>query len=444
MCALARTGRALAPNPLPRKEARPMATPTTAPSAANSAAPTRPAWQTPLVIMFCGALVFMLSAGTRQTFGLFLRPMSTDLGWGREVFALSVAILTLFMGAVSPFMGALADRYGSGRVILFGGVLWAAGLYAMAHASSPLAITLATGLVVGLGAAATSVSIAIGAVGRQVPEAMRSKALGIVTAGGSVGQMLVLPLAQGMISWLGWQTALALLGGIMVLLIPAALGVGGRPASPTAGGLGLGQSLREAVRHRGFLLLTAGFFVCGFHVSFIGVHLPSYVVDRGIAPGIGAAALFLIGLFNILGSYAWGRWGGRHSKKWLLSSLYLTRGVVITVFFLVPATVTSVLVFAAAMGFLWLGTVPLTSGLVGQIFGVRYLSTLFGIVFFSHQVGGFLGAWLGGVIFDATHSYNLMWLFSIALALFSALVHLPIDEQPLVRPILAPIPAMAK
>jgi predicted MFS family arabinose efflux permease len=404
----------------------------------------RPAWQTPLVIMLCGALVFMMSAGTRQTFGLFLRPMSSDLGWGREVFAFSVALLTLFMGATTPFMGAIADRFGSGRVILFGAVMWALGLFAMAQASSPLAITLATGLVVGLGASATSVSIAIGAVGRQVPEAVRSKALGVVTAGGSVGQMLVLPLAQGLIGWLGWQLALTLLGGIMVLLIPAAMGVSGRPraASHAGGGQRISQALAEASGHRGFLLLTAGFFVCGFHVSFIATHLPSFVVDSGISAGIGAAALFLIGLFNILGSYAWGRWGGRRSKKYLLSTIYLSRAAVITVFLLVPPTAVSVLVFAAVMGFLWLGTVPLTSGLVGQIFGVQYLSTLFGIVFFSHQVGGFLGAWLGGYVFDTTHSYQLMWLFSIALGIASALVHLPIDEKPVRRAALAP--AMAK
>ena len=407
-------------------------------------APAQPSWRTPTLIMLCGALVFMLSAGTRQTFGLFLRPMSTDLGWGREVFALSVALLTVLMGAVTPFMGAVADRFGSGRVILLGGVLWALGLTGMAHAATPLAMTLFTGVVVGLGASATSVSIAIGAVGRQVPEARRSQALGVVTAGGSVGQMLVLPLAQGLISWLDWKLALTLLGGLMVLLIPAALGLGGPPHAGTGGPeQRMSAALREAGRHRGFLLLTAGFFVCGFHVSFIGVHLPSYVVDSGLSAGIGATALFLVGLFNILGSTAWGRWGGRHRKKHLLSALYLLRAAVIAVFLLLPISAVSVLTFSAAMGFLWLGTVPLTSGLVGQLFGVRYLSLLFGIVFFSHQVGGFLGAWLGGFIFDRMHSYTWMWLLSIALALASALVHLPIDDAPVARLGAAPKPEPA-
>jgi predicted MFS family arabinose efflux permease len=384
--------------------------------------------------MICGALVFMLSAGTRQTFGLYLHPMSSAQGWGREVFALAVAVLTLLMGAVTPFMGAVADRYGSGRVILFGGALWALGLYLMAAATTPLAITLATGVVVGLGASATSVSIAIGAVGRQVPEHLRSRALGVVTAGGSVGQMLVLPLAQGLIAWLDWKLALMSMGALMVLLIPAALGVGGRPvADPGAGSQRVGHALVEAGRHQGFLLLTAGFFVCGFHVSFIATHLPSFVVDSGLPAGVGAAALFLVGVFNIFGSYTWGRLGGRRRKKRLLSVLYLARAALIGGFLAVPVSAASVLVFASAMGFLWLGTVPLTSGLVGQIFGVRYLSTLFGIVFFSHQVGGFLGAWLGGYVFDTTHSYTLMWLFSIALGIASALLHMPIDDKPVAR-----------
>jgi len=385
--------------------------------------------------MICGATVFMLSAGARQTFGLFLHPMTTELGWGREVFALAVAVATLVLGGVTPFMGAVADKYGSGRVVLFGAVLWALGLYAMAHAASPLGLLVSAGIIVGFGASATSVSIAIGAVGRQVPDALRSKALGVVTAGGSVGQMLVLPLAQGLIAWLGWKLALTLLGAIMVFLVPAAAGLSGRPAGEAhaGGGPGVAAALTEAGGHRGYLLLTAGFFVCGFHVSFIATHLPSFVVDSGIAPGIGATALFLIGLFNILGSYAWGGWGGRHSKKYLLSTLYLSRAVLISLFYAVEPTPVTVLVFAGAMGFLWLGTVPLTSGLVGQIFGVRYLSMLFGIVFFSHQVGGFLGAWLGGYIFDVTHSYDLMWLFSIGLGIAAAVVHLPIDDKPVTR-----------
>jgi len=388
-------------------------------------------WQTPVVIMLGGALVLMLSSGTRQAFGLFLHPMTDAHGWGREVYAFAVALATLVLGAATPFMGALADRYGSGRVVLLGGVLWVVGLYAMAHATTPAWLALAAGLPVGLGAACTSVSIAMGAVGRQVPEAMRSRALGVVASAAAVGQMLVLPLAQGLIHWLDWRLALTALGGLMVLLIPAALGISGRPAPDGAAGSdqGIVAAIHQAVRHRGYLLLNGGFFVCGFHVSFIAVHLPSFVVDSGLSPAVGATALFLIGLFNIGGSYAWAHLGDRHRKKRVLSTLYLLRAGLIAVFWALPVSAASVLGFSALMGFLWLGTVPLTSGLVGEMFGVRYLSTLFGGVFFSHQMGAFAGAWLGGIVYDRTQSYDLMWGLAIALGIAAALLHAPIDDR---------------
>jgi len=394
-----------------------------------------PFWHKPLVIMLCGAAVFMLSAGTRQSFGLFQVPLTSELGWGREAFSLPLALMTLIMGLVTPFMGGLADRYGTGWVVLFGGVFWAVGLYGMSLVTTPWMLTLSAGLLLGLGTAATSVSIAMGGVGRMVPERFRGRALGVVAAGGSIGQMLLLPISQQLIESLGWRTALALLALGMVVMVPAAFGLSFRSAAG-AGSEGvqtISQALGEARKHSGYLLLMAGFFVCGFHVSFIQVHLPAFAVDKGLSPKVGAYALMLVGLFNILGSYTWSTLGDRFRRKRLLSVLYLSRALLISVFLLLPVTPAVVLTFSSVMGFLWLGTVPLTSALVGEIFGVRYLSTLFGIVFTSHQVGGFLGAWLGGRIFDATGSYDLMWYFSIALGVFSALVHAPIDDRPVER-----------
>lgn len=391
-------------------------------------------WQTPLVVILSAGLVFALSAGMRQTFGLFLIPMTEELGWGRGSFAFPIALMTLVMGVLAPVMGGIADKYGAGKVMLLGGVLWAFGLYGMSIAITPLMLTAVMGGVIGLGTASTSVAISFGAAGRMIPEAERSRALGMITAIGSFGQMLLLPVGQFFISWLGWRKALSSLALLMVGVIPSALGLSGsRGKEQEKGGeQSLSQALREA-GHRGFLLLTAGFFICGIHVSFIQVHLPAYAVDQGLDPEIGAWALFLVGMFNILGAYTWGGWGGRYSKKRLLSTIYISRSVLFSVLLLVPKTNITVLGFSAVMGFLWFGTLPLTSGLVGQFFGVRYLSTLFGIVYASHQAGGFVGAWLGGLVYDATQSYDLMWYLSIALGLFSAGLHAPINEQPVER-----------
>lgn len=393
------------------------------------------------IIVASAAGVLFFSGGIRNTFGLFLRPMSESMGWGREVLSLSVALYTLVMGVGSPFMGALADKYGTGRVIVFGGLMWGLGVVAMAYAATPLAMVLTTGIVVGLGAAATSVSVTLGAVGRKVEPARRSTALGLATAGTSLGQMALLPVAQALIGVLGWNSALIALGLVMTLLVPLAWGLADAPAPhDTATEAGsMGAALSEAGNHRGFWLLTAGFFVCGFHVSFVAVHLPAFVVDQGLSAEVGITALLLVGFFNLFGATFWGRLGGSYSKPFLLSGIYALRAVLFTVVLFMPMTVYTVLAFASGVGFLWLGTVPLTSGLVGQIFGVRYLSTLFGIVFLGHQMGGFLGAWLGGWVYDVTQSYDLMWYGALGLGVFAALIHLPINAQAVKRA--APAPA---
>jgi len=391
--------------------------------------------RTAVLVVASGTVILALSIGTRLTFGLFLQPMSATMGWGREVFAFAIALQNLLWGASQPFMGALSDRIGARKVIVVGGVGYAAGLYWMANAGSPLALNLSAGLLVGLSLAATSFAVVLGAVGRAVSEEKRSMALGIASAGGSMGQLAMLPVAQGFIGGFGWIGGLVGLGATAALMVPLAAAMSGRPA-PHAGGAPeqkVGEALNEARGHKGFWFLTGGFFVCGFHVTFIGTHLPAYMVDNGLAASLGAVALTLIGAFNVLGSYMWGWLGGVYSKKMVLSTIYLLRAVVISLFLVVPVTAPSVLVFAAAMGFLWLGTVPLTSGLVGQIFGVRYLSMLFGIVFFSHQLGAFLGVWLGGYLYDVTGSYDLVWYGAVALGLLSAALHWPIDESPLAR-----------
>ncbi|MEE8396819.1 MAG: MFS transporter [bacterium] len=386
-------------------------------------------------VVFCGTVVLALSIGIRLTFGLFLQPMSAAMGWGREVFALAIALQNLIWGASQPFIGMIADRKGAGRVVAVGGVGYGLGLYLMSQSTTPLALNFSAGLVIGLALSGTSFAVVLGAVGRAVSVKRRSMALGIASAGGSIGQFAILPVGQLMIGTQGWVFALIALGAIAAMATPFAAVLAGRP-SPAAVGepaQGIGGALAEAGGHRGFQLLTGGFFVCGFHVTFIGTHLPAYIVDHGLSPGVGALALITIGFFNILGSFFWGVMGGRYSKRHSLSALYLARAVVILAFVSVPVTVTSVLVFAGAMGFLWLGTVPLTNALVGQIFGVRYISTLFGIVFFSHQVGAFLGVWLGGKVYDLTGSYDSVWYIAIVLGVVAALLHWPINEAPVAR-----------
>ena len=385
--------------------------------------------------------------GVRQAFGLFMRPVTMDLGIGREPFGMAIAISNLAFGLVQPFVGAWADRAGAGKIVVGGTVLYVVGLLLTTLATGPLGLNLTFGFLVGMALSATTFVVVLGAVGRRVPPERRSLAFGIVTAGGSLGQFLVVPAAQGLLSALDWKGALIALAGLTATMAALALGVAGKPGAAITGAgpeaseaTSLRGALGEACRNRNFWLLNAGFFVCGFHIAFVATHLPAYIRDEGLADGVGAWALALVGLFNIAGSWMWGAWGGKGSKKGLLAILYGLRAVAITIFILVPISPISVLLFAAAFGFLWLGTVPLTSGLVGQIWGVRYLSTLYGIVFLSHQVGSFLGAWLAGLAFDMTGSYLIMWQVSIALGLFAALIHLPIDERPYAREA-QPLPA---
>jgi predicted MFS family arabinose efflux permease len=387
-----------------------------------------------LTAIAAGSFIVLLSFGIRSSFGLFLQPISMDLGSGREMFALALAIQNLVWGAAQPFIGMVADRWGVARTVAAGGLLYALALYLMATAASAFDLHLSAGLLIGLALGGTGFGVVLAAVGRAVPAEARSMALGITTALGSFGQFLMPPIGQTLITSYGWQTTLMLLALAALLLIPAAGGL----RSPTTGSHGrdtqtLGAALSEASRHSGFLYLTAGFFVCGWHLAFIAVHLPAYLADGGIGAGVAAWCLALVGLFNVIGSYTAGVLGGRFSKKYCLSFLYAARSVLILAFIMAPLSVASALLFSAIMGLLWLSTVPLTSGLVAQIFGPRYMATLFGIVFLSHQVGSFLGVWLGGYLYDAYGSYDLIWWLSIALGLIAALLHWPIDERAVAR-----------
>jgi len=391
-------------------------------------------WRTPVLVLVCGAIILTLGLGIRASFGLFLQPMSTDLGWGRSHFSFAMALSNLIWGLAQPFFGAWADKQGAGRVVVVSGLLYAGGLALMPFSTTPLMLDASAGLMVGLGLSGVSFGVILGVVGRAFPPERRSLALGIASSGGSFGQFLMLPFGQLLISTLGWQTALLVLAGTIMATVPlaAAMMEGRRPVA-TGAQQSLNQALREAGGHSGFWYLTAGFFVCGFQVAFISVHLPAYLVDVRMTPAVGATALALIGLFNIAGSFVAGYLGGRFSKKYLLSGIYILRAVIIALFLLLPVTPLTVYLFAAGIGFLWLGTVPLTNGLVAQIFGVRFVSMLFGIVFPSHQIGSFAGVWLGGSLFDATGSYNLVWIGSIALGVIAAILNLPIDERPVVR-----------
>jgi MFS family permease len=380
--------------------------------------PNSRSWRTPGLILVCGSIVVVLTYGLRSSFGLFLKPMSIDLGWGREIFAFALALQNLLWGAFQPFVGAVADKWGSGRVVAAGSLIYALGLFIMSETASPFALHMSAGVLIALGLSGASLIVVLGAVGRAVDPEHRSWALGIVTAAGSVGQLTVVPISQAFLSNYGWPTAFRLLGICMLAMIPMAVALAGRTSlASDSGKETLGEALGEAKRHGGFWFLTAGFFVCGFHVAFIAVHLPAYL--------------------TIFGSVTSGVLGGKRSKKYLLSFLYSARAATFLAFILVPLSISTVLAFSAVIGVLWLSTVPLTSGLVAQIFGPRYMGMLFGIVFFSHQVGSFIGVWLGGYLFDATGSYMMVWWLSVALGLLATALHLPIDERA-VHPITKP------
>ena len=392
--------------------------------------------RTATLLLICGSIVVSLSLGIRHTFGLFLQPMTQDLSWSREAFSFAIALQNLIWGAGGPVTGWLADRFGAGKVVFGGGLLYAAGVGLMAYSTTPFMFTLSAGVLVGLGLSATTFSVIYGAVGRAVAPEKRAMSLALVGAAGSFGQFLLVPMGQHLIGDMGWFAALMGLTFAAALMAPLALGTAERtahPGSAAAVAQSAGEAVREAFGERAFWLLTLGYFVCGFQVVFIGAHLPSYVIDKGLTANTGMLALALIGLFNIFGTYGFGLAGGRWSKKKLLAAIYLARSAVIILFLLAPLSHTSVAIFAAAMGLLWLGTVPLTNGLVAQIFGVKYLAMLSGFVFFSHQLGSFLGVWLGGLVFDKTGAYDIVWMIAIALGVLAALVNLPVDERPLAR-----------
>jgi predicted MFS family arabinose efflux permease len=385
-----------------------------------------------------GAAIVTLAMGVRQSFGLFLTPLSIDLEIGRQAFGLTLAVQNLLFGLAQPFVGAYADRHGAGRVAVLGALVYVIGLGAAAMAANAAGVMIGLGVLVGLSMTGITFVVVMGAVGRAVPAEKRTLAFGIVTAGGSLGQFMVVPAAQGLIDALDWRGALWVMAGLIAVIVALAPAVSGKPSNASAAdGPPLKQALSEAFAHPSFWCLNAGFFVCGFHIAFVGTYLPGYIRDGGLSAGIGAAALALIGLFNIAGSWLWGAWGSKGSKKALLAGLYALRGVVIIAFLLVPLTPVSALMFASAFGFLWLGTVPLTNGLISMIYGVRHLSALAGIVFLSHQVGAFFGAWGGGLAFDAFGSYDVVWAASIALAFLAAVVNLPIREAPIARPVTA-------
>ena len=395
----------------------------------------RPRLSMTQVLLF-SALVVTLSMGIRHGFGLWLQPITMDRGWSRETFAFAIAIQNLVWGLVGPFAGIVADRYGAFRVLVVGALFYGGGLVLMALATSGLAFTGSAGLLIGIAHAGTTYVIVFGVIARQVDPAKRSWAMGITAAAGSFGQFLMVPVENWLIGGFGWQSALFVLGCMALLIAPLAFGLreGGGAVAPPGPKQSIGAALREACGHRGFQLLTAGYFVCGFQVVFIGVHMPSYLKDHGLTPDVATTALALIGLFNVFGTYAAGSLGQRYSKTRILSTIYLLRSIVIVAFLVAPLTPWSVYLFAATMGLLWLSTVPPTNAVVAQIFGVQYMSTLGGIVFLSHQCGSFLGAWLGGKLYETTGSYDIVWGIAVALGIVAAIVNWPVRETPIVRP----------
>lgn len=383
--------------------------------------------------IFFGALIVILSMGIRQGFGLYLKPLTEALSIGRGSFGLAIAIQNLCFGLGQPLVGLIADRIGPRRVLMAGGATYALGLLLTAQSTSTLTLNLNLGILIGLALTGSTYVVVLGVVGRMVAPNKRGTAFGIVTAAGSVGMFVMVPVVQGLIDLFGWQHSLELLAIIAlgICLLAAFFGHEEEAESNAAHGLDLATAFSHARTHRGYWLLNGGFFVCGFHVAFIATHYPAYLVDRGLSPELGATALALIGLANIFGSLTFGKLGDTHRKKYLLSGLYLSRTVLMLFLLLLPITPFTAIAFSLLMGFLWLATVPLTSGIVAQIFGVRSLSTLYGIVFLSHQLGAFLGAWLGGRIFDFTGSYTGVWIIAMGLGLMATLLHLPINDKPL-------------
>ncbi len=388
-------------------------------------------------VLLCGAIIVTLSMGIRHGFGLWLQPITQEQGWTRQTFAFAIAVQNLSWGVFGIFAGMLADRFGAFRVIAGGAVVYALGLVGMALSPTGLLFTLTAGVLIGAAQAGTTYAVIYGVIGRNIPAEKRSWAMGVAAAAGSFGQFLMVPVEGFLISGLGWQQALLVLSGAVLLIAPLAFGLREKsfgsgqtvPREQT-----ILQALKEAFKYPSFQLLMAGYFVCGFQVVFIGVHMPSYLRDKGLSPQVASYALALIGLFNVFGTYAAGALGQRMAKKNILAFIYLTRAVVIAVFLAAPLSPASVYIFSSVMGLLWLSTIPPTNAVVAQIFGIQHLSMLSGFVFFSHQIGSFLGVWLGGFLYDRSGSYNIVWYITIALGVLAALVNLPVREAAIRRP----------
>ena len=393
---------------------------------------TLPMWQ----VLICGALIVSLAMGIRHGFGLWMQPMTQTMGWGREDFAMAIAVQNISWGLIGVFSGMLADRFGAFRVIIVGALAYALGLFGMAHAPSPQWLIVTAGVMVGAAQAGTTFAVVFGVIGRNIPPERRSWAMGVVSAAGSFGQFLMVPTESMLIGQWGWQQALVMLSIGILIILPLSLGLrepGFAAGQAPVRSQSILQALREAFGYRSFQLLMAGYFVCGFQVVFIGVHLPSFLKDQGMSPQLASTALALIGLFNIVGTYAAGSLGQVMAKNKILSGIYLARGIIIAIFISMPITALSVYIFSAAMGLLWLSTVPVTNAVIAQIFGVSHLSMLSGFVFLSHQVGSFLGVWLGGMIYDKTGSYDQVWFITIALSAFATLINLPVREAAIAR-----------
>ena len=421
---------------------------TAEPATAKAATAKAADWRSPAVVVLGGCLIAMLAFGPRSALGFFLTPLSATNGWGRDVFALAIATQSLLYGAAQPFAGALADRFGAQRVIVVGALSYALGIFLMSQSSSPAMLYLSAGVLVGFGLSGCSFNLVITSIAKVVPEGWRSMVFGAGTAAGSFGQFLFSPLGVGLIDAYGWQAALEIFSGLLLLIIPLALMIA-KPRAPSRTGAGgstgalpaqtYRQALAEALAHRSYVLLVLGFFTCGFQLGFVTVHLPSYLIDRGLSAQVGGWTLGLIGLFNIVGAMTSGWLGSRVPKRYILSCIYFSRALAVIGLVTLPASPTVALIYGAVTGLLWLSSVPPTSGLVAVMFGTRWLAMLFGIAFFSHQVGGFLGVYLGGIIYERTGSYDIVWWLGVIFGLLSAIINLPIVEKPVPR--LAATPA---
>jgi MFS family permease len=408
----------------------------------NDLSPAAVTWRTPVVIVACGCLIGMLTFGPRSTLGFFMQPMSREFSWGRDVFGLALAIQNLLWGIGQPISGAIADRFGSLRVICVGAVMYAAGLVAMRYAATPLSLDLSAGVLIGFGLSGCSFNLVLSAFGKLLPQQWRGVALGAGTAAGSFGQFVFAPFGVAMLDNFGWQPALIVFACLMLLVLPLSLALATQASDSNVVTVVEHQTfkhaLAEAFGHRSYVLLVLGFFTCGFQLAFITVHLPAYLVDRGMPVQTGGWVIAVIGLFNIVGSLSVGWLQGKFPKRYILSAIYFARALSIVAFISFPVTTFSAIAFGVVTGLTWLSTVPPTSSLVALMFGTRWLATLYGFAFFSHQVGGFLGVLLGGIVFEKFGSYTPIWWLSVLLGVLSALINLPIVEAPVVRPVAQP------